>query len=431
MSLVAVIGIQWGDEGKGKIVDLYSKDANCVVRYQGGSNAGHTVAVGEEVIALHHIPSGILYPNVKCLIGSGVVVDPYVILDEINMLREKGFVQNPAQLAISPLANMIMPYHRWLDVAREQARGERKIGTTGRGVGPAQEDRVGRRGIRMYELLHEERLEAAIAAVVPEKNALLEYYGVKERVSPSVLAAELSHLGKKLTPFIQSVDSLLFQSMARGENVLFEGAQGVLLDLDIGSVPYVTSSNTTAATCLSGAGVMVPHSLDAIIGVSKAYATRVGEGPFPTEQVNEDGSKMREIGGEFGTTTGRARRCGWLDLVALKYAVRVSGCTALAITKIDVLSYFDKIQICTGYRMGDETVSDIPDAMSLTHVQPYYEESPGWKEDLTSARHLKDLPMKARHYIDLIEDFTKCPVVSISVGPRRDQTIERKKPWKL
>ncbi len=428
MPSVLVVGAQWGDEGKGKIVDIYASRADAVVRFQGGNNAGHTLVVGGEKIVLHLIPSGILHGTAVCCIGNGVVVDPDVLLAEIQGLRDKGRWPSDDCLLVSEAAHVILPCHRALDQAREVRAGDRKIGTTGRGIGPCYEDKAARRGIRVGDLLHPDSLAPQVAALLDEKNALLRHMGA-EPFDPAEVTDGLLAAGERLGPYVADVTGRVHDWLASGRNVLFEGAQGTLLDLDHGTYPFVTSSNTVAGAACPGAGV-APSDLDAVIGITKAYATRVGEGPFPTELGDDTGRRLAERGAEFGSTTGRPRRCGWLDLVALRTACRVNGCTGLAITKLDVLQGLREIRVATAYRLDGAVVDRVPSrADDLARCVPVYESLPGWDEDISAARDLDDLPAAARGFLDRVAGATECPVVLASVGPGREQTIEVAAPF--
>jgi adenylosuccinate synthase len=429
MANVIVVGAQWGDEGKGKVVDLYSEYANDVVRYQGGNNAGHTLVVGEEKTVLHLIPSGILHEGKRCVIGNGVVLDPKVFLQEVENLKKKGYLKDDSQLVIDRNVHIIMPYHKAIDVAREANSGERRIGTTGRGIGPTYEDKIGRRGIRLVDLIHAQTFARKLKEVLPEKNFFLEKFLGEPPLSEEAILSEYTGYAQILKRYMGSASVMLNQSIADGRNILFEGAQGSLLDVDHGTYPYVTSSSTIAGGACSGTGIG-PRFIDEVIGISKAYVTRVGEGPFPTELNNEMGQKLRQAGHEFGATTGRLRRTGWFDAVALREAVRINGMTGLAITKVDVLNDLEIIRVCTGYSYRGELLEDFPQGLDvLKECKPVYEEMEGWKTDISKATIFDDLPQKTRDYIKKLEQVTGCPVVMVSVGPRRDQTIELKNPF--
>lgn len=421
MTGVVVVGSQWGDEGKGKVIDFLAEKADVVVRYQGGNNAGHTVVVKDQEFRLHLIPSGILYPEVKCLIGNGVVLDPEVLIREITQLRQRGIsVDN---LHISSRAQVLMPYHQRIDELDEERRGEFKIGTTKRGIGPAYMDKIARVGIRMADLLHREFLADKLQRILKEKNQLfVEYYKIEPIDYQSVLEQYLA-FGEQLRPFIVDTSVLLYRALQAGQKVLFEGAQGTLLDIDHGTYPYVTSSHPIAGGASVGAGVG-PTAIDHVLGVVKAYTTRVGAGPFPTELLDELGEHIRQRGREFGTTTGRPRRCGWLDMVILRYAVRINGLSSMAITKLDILDDLETIKICTGYQYRGEIISELPATLEeLSECQPIYEEWPGWLSETTAANTLEDLPPNARRYLERVAELAERPISLITVGPERTRTI--------
>lgn len=419
-----MIGAQWGDEGKGKIVDVFSAKADLVVRFQGGANAGHTLVVNGEKTVLHLIPSGILHSDTSCLIASGVVIDVEGLLVEIQKLKATGYLTNPKQLLISESATLILPYHKALDSAREKSLSEGKIGTTGKGIGPAYEDRAARRALVFGDLFDPESLDAKLQLALSEKNALLEkVYGASPfEVAP--LKAKLLEIAQELKPHrSKDVSSIVHKAIKTGKQVLFEGAQGTLLDILHGTYPYVTSSSTVAGSACIGTGVG-PTSISKVIGIFKAYTTRVGSGPFPTELKDEVGERLQKEGHEFGSTTGRARRCGWLDLVALKYAIRVNGITNLSLMKLDVLTGFDKIGVCTAYKINGEIVHEFPStAAELEKIEPVIEYFPGWKEDISRILSLKDLPRNCTAYIDFIGNQLGTPIDVISVGPGREQTL--------
>jgi len=421
MSTVVVIGAQWGDEGKGKVTDFLARDADIVVRYQGGNNAGHTVVADGQEYKLHLIPSGILYPEKLCLIGNGVVLDPEVFLGEIDNLAARGI--SSANLKISPRAHVIMPYHRRLDAVDEERRGVNKIGTTGRGIGPAYTDKASRVGIRMADLVDPESLAERLKISLEQKNEILEkIYGAEGFLFDEVYST-YSRYGRRLAGYVADVSVLVSEAVERGRNVLFEGAQGTLLDIDHGTYPYVTSSHPVAAAACLGAGVG-PTKINKVMGVAKAYITRVGEGPFPTELNDGTGEYLRQKGHEFGTTTGRPRRCGWFDSVIARYAARINGLDYLAITKLDVLTGLSSIMVCTGYRYSGEIITEFPATLKdLALCQPIYEEMPGWSEDITGARKFSDLPVNTRNYLERISQLSGVPVALIGVGPGRDQTM--------
>ena len=419
---LAIVGAQWGDEGKGKVTDLLAEQADVVIRFQGGNNAGHTIVRGDEVYRLHLIPSGILYPGKLCLIGNGVVVDPKVITSELDELRRRGV--DTGGLRISANAHIIMPYHLLLDSEGETKLGKLQIGTTRRGIGPCYADKAARLGIRMQDLLDEKILRQKIYAALEPKRQLLRPFAKDPSIDLHAMTEEYRTLGHRLEPYIADTQRIVWDALDRNGMVVFEGAQGTLLDIDHGTYPFVTSSNPVAGAACVGAGVG-PKDIDEVWGIAKAYVTRVGAGPFPTELEGELGDRIREAGGEFGTTTGRPRRCGWLDLVGLRYAVRLNGLTGLAITKLDVLTGIDPLCVATEYS-GPEgaTFSEFPYHQSILHKSTgIYTELPGWQEDITGARSLEDLPQTAREYIEYIVVFLGVPVVLVVVGPGRDQMI--------
>jgi adenylosuccinate synthase len=420
---IVIVGAQWGDEGKGKITDLLAEKADLIVRFQGGNNAGHTIVRGDEVYKLHLMPSGILYPGKLCLIGNGVVIDPKVITDEITELNRRGV--DTGGLRISANAHLIMPYHRLLDQEGEARLGKYQIGTTKRGIGPCYADKASRLGIRVQDLLDEKILRQKIYAAIEPKRQLLRPFEKDPILDLHAMTEEYRRLGHRLEPFIADTPPIIWDALDHGRLVVFEGAQGTLLDVDHGTYPFVTSSNPVAGSATIGAGVG-PKDIDEVWGVAKAYATRVGAGPFASELHDELGERLREAGGEYGTTTGRPRRTGWIDLVALRYAVRINGLTALAITKLDVLTGIGSLCVATRYR-GPEgaTFDQFPYHQSILHrATAEYEQLPGWDEDITGARTLDDLPDTARSYLQFIEDFVGVPIVLIGVGPARDQVIE-------
>ncbi|RMF42115.1 MAG: adenylosuccinate synthase [Deltaproteobacteria bacterium] len=429
MPNIVIVGAQWGDEGKGKIVDIYTEYADDVIRFQGGNNAGHTLVVGDEKTILHLIPSGILHPGKRCVIGNGVVLDPRVFIKEIDGLKAKGYLQDDSQLVIDGNVHIIMPWHTAIDLAREEAKGDRKIGTTGRGIGPAYEDKVGRRGIRLNDLIRPDVFARKVDEFLPEKNFLLEKFLGKAPLDRDAIIDEYSAYAEVLGRYRGCASTLLDREILAGRNLLFEGAQGALLDIDHGTYPFVTSSSTVAGGACIGTGIG-PRHLDQVIGISKAYVTRVGSGPFPTELEDEMGDALRNAGQEFGSTTGRPRRCGWFDAVALREAVRTSGLTGLAITKLDVLNDLDSIKICTGYSYRGELLEEFPrDFEILSECKPVYEQLDGWGSDISGARSLEELPAAARAYLDRLAEVTGCPLVLVSVGPRRDQTIQISNPF--
>lgn len=430
MANIVIVGMQWGDEGKGKVVDLLTEFADVVVRVQGGNNAGHTVVVGQETIILHLVPSGALYRDKTCVIGNGVVVDPQVLLQEIDELRKRGHFLDDRQLLISEDAHLIMPYHRRIDIARERMKAEGKIGTTGRGIGPAYEDKVAREGIRFGDLLEEKVFRGKLESILPGKNHYLATCLKDQGFDLEAVFQEYSGYGDRLKKFAGNVSLFVNRQIKEGRQILFEGAQGTHLDVDHGTYPFVTSSNTVAGGACTGAGVG-PTKITEVIGVSKAYTTRVGGGPFPTELNDAVGEKIRERGREFGATTGRPRRCGWLDITLLRDAIRLNGLTGIALTKMDVLSEFDTIRICTAYQHHGRRIEDVPSQVQvLKECEPVYEEHPGWKAELRNARSLQDLPPRARDYVRRIEELTETEVTIVSVGEKRAETILRRNPFR-
>ncbi len=428
MANVVIIGAQWGDEGKGKVVDIYTEHAQQVVRYQGGNNAGHTLVVGDETIVLHLIPSGILHPGKRCIIGNGVVLDPKIFLGEIEGLKKRGYLKDDQQLLVDSNLHVIMPWHKAIDLAREK-NADRKIGTTGRGIGPTYEDKVGRRGIRMSDLVKPQVFRRKLKEILPEKNFLLEKFFGEAPLDEEQIFDEYSEYAKQIEKYIGCCSSVLHTSIQAGENLLFEGAQGTLLDIDHGTYPYVTSSSTCIGGVSTGTGV-APSHITGVVGITKAYCTRVGEGPFPSELHDEMGEHLRQAGHEFGSTTGRPRRCGWFDAVALREAVRLNGMTGLAITKLDVLNDLENIKICTAYSYKGELLEEFPrDADILQECTPVYEEFEGWCSDICEAKTMDDLPAAAKAYLAKLEELAGCPAVLVSVGPRRDQTIQVSNPF--
>ncbi|MEB3273236.1 MAG: adenylosuccinate synthase [Prochlorothrix sp.] len=421
MANVIVIGAQWGDEGKGKITDLLSNSANVVVRYQGGVNAGHTVVVNDQTFKLHLIPSGILYPDTQCIIGSGTVIDPKTLLAELDQLH--ALQVSTDNLFISETAHVTMPYHRLFDQASEQQRGNYKLGTTGRGIGPTYADKSERNGIRIIDLMHLERLEEKIRWTITQKNVLLEKLYDLEPLDADAVIAEYAGYADRLRPYVVDSSLQLYEAVKNRQNILFEGAQGTLLDLDHGTYPYVTSSNPVAGGACIGAGIG-PTMIDRVIGVAKAYTTRVGEGPFPTELEGEMGDVLGDRGAEFGTTTGRKRRCGWFDAVIGRYAVRINGMDCLAITKLDVLDELDELKVCVAYDVDGERCEAFPtNSHRLSKCVPIYETLPGWKQPTTDCRRLEDLPKPALNYLKFLAELMDVPIAIVSVGPGRDQTI--------
>jgi len=431
MSTLIVVGSQWGDEGKGKITDLLSEEADIIVRYQGGCNAGHTVVKGDEQYIFHLIPSGILHQGVKCLIGSGVVIDPESLLQEIENLRKKN-IEIDDNLFIDFKAHVVLPYHKTLDEIKEMKRGKDKIGTTKRGIGPAYADKIARTGIRMIDLIDEKFLPKKLENNLNEKDTIFEkLYGLKiSNQEKKDILKKYREYGQLLKKYVTDVSLYLNQAINEDKKILFEGAQGTLLDVDHGTFPYVTSSNPIAGGACIGTGVG-PTKIDKVTGITKAYTTRVGRGPFPTELKGELGKYIRQKGGEFGATTGRPRRCGWLDAVLVNYAVRINGMDSMVLTKIDVLSDFDKIKICTSYKCNEEIIKEFPvNLETLQNCIPVYEEMEGWKGDISRITKYEDLPQQLKAYVSRIEELVKTKVVIISVGPKRSQTIIREKVFK-
>jgi len=430
MANVAVVGTQWGDEGKGKIVDLYTEKADVVARFQGGNNAGHTLVVKGRKTVLHLIPSGILHDNKICVIGNGVVFDPAVFLQEMEELQQSGLLPANTKLFISEKAHLIMPYHRSIDQAREARSSGKKIGTTGRGIGPAYEDKITRTGIRVGDLYEEELFREKLRQNLEEKNFLLINYFKDKPLDEKEIADQYLDYAQKIKPYVADTSLLLDHEIRQGKKILFEGAQGSHLDIDHGTYPYVTSSNTVSANASCGSGIG-PNTINKVVGICKAYTTRVGEGPFPTELEDDIGNHMQQVGQEFGATTGRKRRCGWLDIVLVRQAVRVSGIGALAITKLDVLTGLDKLKICVGYNhdSGQFTHSAPASIKVLSECQPVYEEFDGWKENILDAREMSELPVNARKYLKRLEELAEAKIILVSVGPGREETIILEDPF--
>ena len=423
MPTTIVLGAQWGDEGKGKVTDVFAETADLVVRYQGGNNAGHTIIIGEERFALSLIPSGVMYPTCTPVIASGCVIDPKVLLDEIAMLTERGV--DPGRLRISSNAHLIMPYHRKLDAVMERYLGRQMIGTTKKGIGPAYSDKYSRQGIRVQDLFDPKIFSDKLAVALADKNKLLTRVYNQLPMDAEVIATEYLGYAEKLLPYVTDTSLLIWEAVEANREVLFEGAQGTLLDIDHGTYPFVTSSSPTAGGALTGSGIG-PKTIDRVVGVAKAYISRVGTGPFPTELSDEIGETLVTVGGEFGTVTGRRRRCGWLDMVALRYAARVNSLTDLFLTKLDVLSQLDTLQIAVAYSSSGETYTELPRQQRvLYNCTPVYEEFPGWKSDITGVRRFADLPEEAQRYVEFIEDRTRVPVGWMSVGPERRQVLRR------
>lgn len=422
MANIVIVGTQWGDEGKGKIVDLLAEYADVVVRFQGGNNAGHTMVVNGEQIISHLVPSGILQGK-SCLIGNGVVVDPAVLIEEMDYLAAKGIDCGPGNLMVSERAQVIMPYHKQIDKAREHQKGKDKIGTTGRGIGPAYEDKATRRGIRFADLIDAQVFEERLTAILPEKNFYIEKFFGEKPIDPDAILKQYGTMAKRLAPHVTDASAVINQAMDKGRQVLFEGAQGTHLDIDHGTYPFVTSSNTVSGNACCGAGVG-PKRIDGVMGVVKAYTTRVGAGPFPSELFDEVGDYMQSKGAEFGATTGRRRRCGWLDMVILNNAVRLNGLTGLAITKLDVLGGLKSLNICTGYRYKSLTMDTFPANLKiLEQCEPIYETLDGWDEDISDISDFNRLPDKVRRYLQRIETLSGVPIQIVSVGPQRDRTM--------
>ena len=423
MSAFIVLGAQWGDEGKGKMTDYLAEEADVVVRFQGGNNAGHTVEVGDRQYKLHLIPSGILYDNKLNVIGNGVVVDPKALFEEIGYLEKEGVKVTPEKLIISDRAHLIMPYHRVLDILKEKARGKNDIGTTGKGIGPCYTDKFERCGIRVCDLLHEDVFEEKLRENIKMKNEYITKVLGGEALDAEEILVQYKQYAEKIGPFVKDTSVKVYDSIKEDKTVLFEGAQGMLLDIDHGTYPYVTSSNTTAGGVSNGIGVG-PNMITNAVGITKAYTTRVGKGPFPTELENETGEWIRTKGHEYGVTTGRSRRCGWLDLVIVKSAVRVSGLTSLAVTKIDTLAGLDKLKVCVGYKFNGEIIDYFPASLEdLAKCEPVYEEFDGWDDSVADARSYDEIPENAKKYLERISEFTGTRISIVSVGPKSDQTM--------
>lgn len=423
MSAFIVLGAQWGDEGKGKMTDYLAEEANVVVRFQGGNNAGHTVVVGDKEYKLHLIPSGILYDDKLNVIGNGVVVDPKALFDEIEYLEGVGVKVTPEKLIVSDRAQLIMPYHKTLDILKEKARGKNDIGTTGKGIGPCYTDKFERCGIRVCDLMHEDVFAEKLQENIKMKNEYITKVLGGEALNYDEILKEYLEFAKKLRPFVQDTSVRVYNEIKADNTILFEGAQGMLLDIDYGTYPYVTSSNTTAGGVASGVGIG-PNMITNAVGITKAYTTRVGKGPFPTELVDETGDWIREKGHEYGVTTGRSRRCGWLDLVIVKTAARVSGLTSLAVTKIDTLAGLEKIKVCVGYKFNDTIIDYFPASLEdLAKCEPIYEEFDGWDDSVADVRSYEDLPDNVKTYLNRIAEFTDTKISIVGVGPKRDQTM--------
>jgi len=424
MSVTVLVGTQWGDEGKGKVVDILSENYKIVVRYQGGANAGHTIKIGEQEFILHLIPSGILREDVNCVIGNGVVLDPEALIEELQFLRSQN-IDVEGRLFISHNTHLIMPYHKLLDSIKEE--GKNKIGTTGRGIGPCYNDKYARRGIRIVDLLNKDELVKKIKLNLEEKNAILKNVYHRSELNAEEIIEEYLKFDKLIDPFVKDTALFLNRAADEGKNILFEGAQGTFLDVDFGTYPYVTSSNPTAGGASTGSG-LPPTKIDSVFGIVKAYTTRVGNGPFPTELNDETGEKLRKEGAEFGATTGRPRRCGWFDAFLVSYSRLVNGITEAALTKLDVLSGFDEIKVCIGYELNGKRLTSFPsDITRLEKVVPIYETLQGWKADISGAKDFDELPANAKNYIEFLEKHTGIFFSIISVGAKRKQTIDRRK----
>jgi adenylosuccinate synthase len=422
MPAIVLLGAQWGDEGKGKATDLLGEKVKYVVRYQGGNNAGHTVVIGDQKYALHLLPSGILTPTCIPVIGNGVVIDPAVLLEEIRGLNERGV--DTSNLKISSNAHLITPYHRTIDKVSERFLGKAKIGTTGRGIGPAYADKINRIGIRVQDLFDTSILRQKIEGALKDKNQVLVKVFNRKGLEIDEILREYLEYAEILRPYVTDTSLLLNQALEKGENILLEGSQGTLLDVDHGTYPFVTSSNPTAGGASTGSGIG-PTKISRVIGIVKAYTTRVGSGPFPTELFDEDGERLRSIGGEVGVTTGRARRCGWYDAPIARYAVRINGLTDFFLTKLDVLTGWEKIPVCVAYEIDGRRVEELPASQSdFHHAKPIYEYLPGWSEGISSAKKLSDLPINAQGYIKFLEEISGAPISAIGVGPGRDETIQ-------
>ena len=426
MSTIVIVGTQWGDEGKGKIVDLLTQYADGVVRFQGGNNAGHTVYLKKEKFVFHIIPSGILYENKKCIIGNGVVIDPGALIEEITGLKKRGYLKDDAQLMISEEAHLILPYHRRIDVARERVF---KIGTTGRGIGPAYEDKAARCGIRMGDLVDEKIFRKKLEANLVQKNVYLVQVLKEEGFEFGKIYDEYLQFKNQLGKYVRDTSRVIHEEIQKGKHILFEGAQGTLLDLDHGTYPYVMASNTVAVNACVGSGIG-PTMIDSVMGIAKAYTTRVGEGPFPTELHDQLGEKIRQKGEKFGATTGRPKRCSWFDTVLVKHSIRINGIQGMTITKLDVLNDLDKINVCVGYRLNGKVIEHVPSNVEmLDSAKPVYEEWDGWKTEIKGAKSLSELPANAQRYLRRIEELIGTKIVMVSVGSERNETIGVKNPF--
>ncbi|HPQ45523.1 MAG TPA: adenylosuccinate synthase [Syntrophales bacterium] len=431
MANVIVVGTQWGDEGKGKIVDLFAREADVIARFQGGNNAGHTLVVQGKQTILHLIPSGILHNNKICILGNGMVIDPEVLIQEIDELQERALFPPDTKLYISENAHIIMPYHRKLDGAREMRKGAAKIGTTGRGIGPAYEDKITRTGIRFCDLLNKETFQEMLRRNIEEKNFLLTKFYDDTPLEYEAIFDEYCGYADRLRHYAANTSLIIDREIAKGGDILFEGAQGCHLDIDHGTYPFVTSSNTSAGSACCGSGVG-PTKIDAVVGICKAYTTRVGSGPFITELTDETGERIQKAGAEFGATTGRKRRCGWLDMVLVRQSVRVSGVTGIALTKLDVLTGIEKVKICVAYKTKDDDFTEyVPsDIKRFEQCRPVYEEMDGWSENISKAETIEELPVNARKYIERLEELAGVKMSLVSVGPGREETIVLENPFK-
>lgn len=429
MANVIIVGTQWGDEGKGKLVDILTEFAHVIVRFQGGSNAGHTVVVGDKKFIFHQLPSGILHEHKRCIIGSGVVIDPQTLIEEIEEIKRRGFLKSDDALLISEEAQIILPYHKRVDLAREKKRGANKIGTTGRGIGPAYENKMSRMGIRLIDLIEEEIFREKLEKNLEEQNFYLTNRLQDKGFSFQEIYDQYRALGEKIIRYMANTSLIISQEMEEGKDVLFEGAQGALLDVDHGTYPYVTSSNTVAGAACVGSGVG-PVKIDKVVGITKAYTTRVGGGPFPAELKDEVGNHLREKGAEYGATTGRPRRCGWFDAVVVRHSSRINGLTDLAVTKLDVLGGLEKIKICTAYKYKGKKIHEFPASLKMQEeCDLVYEEVNGWEEDISMVKDLNDLPSNAQKYLKIIEQLVGVETCMVSLGDERSQTMMLKNPF--
>jgi adenylosuccinate synthase len=428
MPNIILVGMQWGDEGKGKIVDLLTPHVEVVVRYQGGANAGHTVVVGDKRFILHLVPSGILHEGCTCIIGNGVVVDPQALIDEIEGLHVMGYLENPQRLVVSSNAQLVMPYHKQIDALREDLLGAAKIGTTGRGIGPCYEDKASRLGLRAGDLLDMDCFASRLRAAVEFKSREIEALGGK-RPDVGAIIAHAREWSACLSRHIVNSEKLIHEHIRNGSRILFEGAQGTMLDIDHGTFPFVTSSNTVSGAACTGAGVG-PTCIDGVLGIIKAYTTRVGNGPLPTELFDSTGDYLQQKGGEFGATTGRRRRCGWFDAVVAGHSARINGVTAITVTKLDVLTGLEKLKVCTAYKINGKVTKELPDDLAdYARIEPVYQEMKGWSENISSAKKLDDLPSAAKDYVNFISDAAGAPVAIVSVGYERDAHITISNPF--